>query len=407
MRQFLLLLALCLGLAAPAFAVPAPVPAKPDLLILVSLDGFRSDYLTHGKTPTLAALAAEGVQAPMRPSYPSLTFPNHYTLVTGRRPDRNGIVDNTMEDPTLGRFTMQNSTDPRWWNEAQPLWVTADKQGLKTATMFWPGSDRTILGRTPDYWKAYDQKFLADDRVDQVLKWLDLPEDRRPRFVTLYFDLVDEEGHHHGPNSKELDAALVSTDASVGRLVAGLKARGLYDKTNLIVAADHGMADTSKDRLIYIDDIAGDPKAIHTVTLGTSSGLSIAKDAPKGTLQRILAPHDHMQCWKKADMPQRLHYGSNPRVPPVVCLAEVGWTITTHERFAAMKDFNLGSHGFDPAAPQMAALFIAEGPAFQHGKSMPAFDNVDIQPLMAQLLHIKAPKADGSARTFKSVLSAH
>lgn len=395
-------------LAVLSLAVPAAAaPAKPDLLILVSLDGFRSDYLAHGKTPVLAGLAAEGVQGPMRPSYPSLTFPNHYTLVTGRRPDRNGIVDNAMDDPVLGHFTMEKSTDPRWWNEAEPLWVTADRQGLKTATMFWPGSDRIIRGHQPDYWKAYDKTLLADDRVDQVLKWLDLPPEQRPNFVTLYFDLVDTEGHHHGPNSKELDAALVSTDASVGRLLAGLKARGLYERTNLIVVADHGMADTSKDRLIYIDDIAGDPKAIHTVTLGTSSGLSITSDAPKGTLGKLLARHDHMQCWKKADIPRRLHYGRNPRVPPVVCLAEVGWYITTHERLAAMKDFNLGSHGFDPAAPQMAALFIAEGPAFQHGKSLPAFDNVDIQPLMAQLLHIRAPKPDGSARTFRGVLSAH
>ena len=406
MRHLLRLLIVLAGFGFATAAV-AQVPPKPDLLILVSLDGFRSDYLTRGKTPALAALAAEGVQAPMRPSYPSLTFPNHYTLVTGRRPDRNGIVDNTMDDPVLGHFTMEKSTDPRWWNEAEPLWVTADKQGLKTATMFWPGSDRTIRGHLPDYWLPYSKTFLADDRVDQALKWLDLPQGQRPNFVTLYFDLVDTEGHHHGPNSKELDDALVSTDASVGRLVAGLKARGLYDKTNLIVVADHGMADTSKDRLIYIDDVAGDPKTIHTVTLGTSSGLSVAKDAPKGTLGRILAAHDHMQCWKKADMPRRLHYGSNPRVPPVVCLAEVGWYITTHERLAAMKDVNLGSHGFDPAAPQMAALFIGEGPAFQHGKSMPAFDNVDIQPLMAQLLHIQAPKADGSARTFKGVLTAH
>jgi predicted AlkP superfamily pyrophosphatase or phosphodiesterase len=404
MRHLLRLLVLAaLWFAAPA----AAAPAKPDLLILVSLDGFRSDYLTHGKTPALAALAMEGVQAPMRPSYPSLTFPNHYTLVTGRRPDRNGIVDNTMDDPKLGHFTMETSTDPRWWNEAEPLWVTADKQGLKTATMFWPGSDRTIRGHLPDYWLPYAKTFLADDRVDQVLKWLDLPQDQRPGFVTLYFDLVDTEGHHHGPNSRELDAALVSSDASVARLVAGLKARGLYDKTNLIVVADHGMADTSKERLIYIDDVAGDPKAIHTVTLGSSSGLSVTKDAPKETLGKLLAPHDHLQCWKKADMPSRLHYGKNPRVPPVVCLAEVGWYITTHERLAGMKDFNLGSHGFDPAAPQMAALFIAEGPAFRRGKAMSAFDNVDIQPLMAQLLHIKAPKADGSARTFKGVLSAH
>jgi predicted AlkP superfamily pyrophosphatase or phosphodiesterase len=222
--RLLLILAAGLVLGAPALAAGT---GRPDLLILVSIDGFRSDYLTHGKTPVLAALAAQGVQAPMHPSYPSQTAPNHYTLVTGLRPDHHGIVDNTIDDPVLGHFTMSASADPRWWNEAEPFWVTADRQGLKTASMFWVGSDREIRGMRPDYWKPYDQSVPADTRVNQVLAWLDLPQDQRPTFVTLYFDVVDTEGHHYGPNSRQLDAALASTDAAVGRLVAGLKARGI------------------------------------------------------------------------------------------------------------------------------------------------------------------------------------
>ena len=400
--RLLLLVAACFSLARPAQAAEAP-----DTLILISIDGFRSDYLTHGKTPTLAALAAQGVQAPMRPSYPSQTFPNHYTLVTGLRPDHHGIVDNTMEDPVLGRFTMENSKDSRWWDEGEPLWVTADHQGLKTAAMYWPGSDRTIRGAMPDYWKPYDKAFLAHDRVNQVLAWLDLPADQRPVFITLYFDLVDTEGHHHGPDSKELNQALASTDAEVARLVEGLKARGLYAHANLIVVADHGMAATSTSRVVYIDDVAGGADAIHAVTLGTSVGLSVNPNAPKDTLKTLLAPHDHMTCRNKADLPERLHYGTNSRVPPVICMAEVGWFISTHERMARTRDFNVGNHGYDPDAPEMAALFIGEGPGFAAGKTLPAFDNVDIQPLMARLLHLKAPKTDGTAAVFDSVLSAH
>ena len=406
MRAFaplVLLLAAWFGLIIPA----AASAAKPDTLILVSIDGFRADYLTHHKTPVIEGLARQGVTASMRPSYPSETFPNHYTLVTGLRPDHHGIVANTMDDPVLGHFTMENSKDPRWWNGGQPLWITADEQGLKTAVMFWPGSDRVIRDRQPDYWRPYDKAFLANDRVDQVLKWLDLPPNQRPAFVALYFDIVDTEGHRHGPNSKELDAALASTDAAVGRLVEGLKARGLFGTTNLIVTADHGMADTAKDRLVYIDDIAGGADRIHAVTLGASAGLSIAPGAPRDTLARLLAPHEHVQCWAKADAPKALHYGSHPRVPPIICAAEVGWYITTHERFASMKDFNLGNHGYDPASPYMAALFVAEGPAFKAGQTLPAFDNVDVEPLMAELLGLKAPKSDGSARVFKSVLAGH
>ncbi|MGZ3274389.1 MAG: alkaline phosphatase family protein [Caulobacteraceae bacterium] len=400
---FLFLLTAWLGPAsAPALAAPGP-----DTLILISIDGFRADYLSHGKTPVIAALAAAGVRASMRPSYPSETFPNHYTLVTGLRPDHHGIVANTMDDPALGHFTMQNSTDPRWWNQGEPLWITADEQGLKTGVMYWPGSDRVIRGHQPDLWKAYDKAFLADDRVDQVLAWLDLPLDRRPSFIALYFDLVDTEGHHHGPNSPELDAALASTDAALGRLVEGLKARGLYGKTNLIVTADHGMADTSKDRLVYIDDIAGGADRIHWTTLGAAAGLKVEAGAPKDTRARLLAPHEHVQCWAKADVPKAFHYGSNSRVPPIVCTAEVGWYITTHERIAGMTDFNLGNHGYDPASPYMAALFVAEGPAFRAGRALPAFDNVDVEPLMAQLLHLKAPRGDGSAQVFRPVLAAH
>lgn len=405
MRSLVRLVLLCaawLGFAASALAAP-----KPDLLILVSIDGFRADYLTHHKTPVIEALARRGVSAAMRPSYPSETFPNHYTLVTGLRPDHHGIVANTMDDPVLGHFTMEHSDDPRWWNQGKPLWVTADEQGLKTATMFWPGSDKVIRGRRPDLWKTYDKTLLANDRVDQVLRWLDLPEGQRPSFVTLYFDIVDTEGHRHGPNSRELDAALASTDASLGRLVGGLKARGLFDRTNLIVTADHGMADTSKDRLVYIDDIAGGADRIHTVTLGATAGLSVAPGAPKDTLARLVGPHDHVQCWTKAKVPRSLHYGTNPRVPPVVCAAEVGWYLTTHERIASMKDFNLGSHGYDPASPYMAAVFVAEGPAFRKDVTLVPFDNVDVEPLMVELLGLKGPKVDGLAATFRSGLTPH
>ena len=390
-----------------AFALATPAQARPHPAILVSIDGFRADYLGRGVTPVLEQLAAEGFSAPMRPAYPSQTFPNHYTLVTGLSPDHHGIVDNTMEDPVLGRFTMENSTDPRWWNGAEPLWVTADKQGLKTATMFWPGSDREIRGRRPDYWKVYDKAFLADARIDQVLSWLDLPEAQRPSLVTLYLDIVDTVGHESGPNSPEIDRALQATDASIGRLVEGLKARGLQDQANLILVADHGMADTSIGRVIYLDDIVR-AEAIHTITAGASATLSIAAGAPADTQSRLLAAHDHLRCWRKTEVSLRLRFARNSRVPPIVCLAEVGWYISTHARIAALKKgLNPGSHGYAPEAPEMAALFIARGPAFRPGVLGPAFDNVDVHPLLAKLLGLKVANGDGSAKVFASALRSH
>ena len=211
--------------AGPALAAP-PKPAP--LTILVSIDGFRADYLQRGLTPVIAGLAADGVRATaMRPSYPSLTFPNHYTLVTGLRPDRSGIVDNNMEDAARPGVTFSMgkadiSHDPFWWDQAEPLWVTAEKAGIRTATMFWPGSDLPIRGVRPTDWKMYDKRFLADARVDQLLAWLDKPPPGRARFATLYLDEVDTQGHTYGPDSPEVSAALTGTDAAVGRLVAGL-----------------------------------------------------------------------------------------------------------------------------------------------------------------------------------------
>jgi predicted AlkP superfamily pyrophosphatase or phosphodiesterase len=399
LARHIIVLLFALGLASPALA-------KPDPVLLVSLDGFRADFLSRGVTPVLSQLAKGGVQAAMRPAFPSETFPNHYTLVTGLYPDHHGIIDNTMDDPVLGHFTMA-TTDPRWWDEAEPLWISADRQGLKTASMFWPGSDRAIRGARPDFWKPYDKSFLADDRVDQVLAWLDLPQDQRPSFITFYLDLVDTVAHREGPDSPATNDALRSTDASMGRLIEGLKGRGLLDHINIIVVADHGMAATSEQGLVYLDDIV-DAKAIHTVTAGAVSELSMTPEAAPGAEAKLLALRRHARCWRKAALPAALHYGANPRVPPIVCIAEVGWYITTHARVEAMKTpLNKGSHGYDPKSPLMAALFIAHGPAFKAGVTLKRFDNVDVQPLMAQLLGIPVPRGDGTASVFVPARAPH
>jgi len=275
---------------------------------------------------------------------------------------------------------------------AEPIWVTAQKQGILTATMFWPGSEAEIRGEWPTYYKHYDKDFLAPDRVKQVLAWLDLPARKRPRLITLYFDLVDTEGHHFGPDSPEVNAAVSSTDAAIGQLVAGLKARGLYRRTNLVIVADHGMAQTSPDRQIFLDDI------FNVERLGQVTGGSMAEMNPADpeALAAILGKHPHFECWKKAEVPERFHFGRNPRVPAVVCLAETGWQITTKAYFAKRGMTKVGgAHGFDPYDPQMAAVFIAEGPAIRKGATVETFDNVDIYPLVAKLAGVRALAGDG------------
>jgi predicted AlkP superfamily pyrophosphatase or phosphodiesterase len=344
----------------------------------------------------------------MQPSFPSLTFPNHYTIVTGLRPDHHGIVNNTMFDPKLGKFSLGNRqavSDGRWWDEATPLWETADRHGVRTATMFWPGSEADIHGRHPDFWKPYDGAVSADQRVDRVLAWLDLPPAQRPRFITLYFDAVDHAGHRDGPDSPQVDAALRETDAALARLLAGLKTRDLLDRINLIVLADHGMAAVPLDHSVLIEQqIALDD--VQVVSLGVLAGFNPKPGHDFAAIEaKLEQPHAHMQCWDKTRVPARFAYGHNPRVPQVICLANVGWRITTADYLASHKGHvSLGEHGYDNAAPQMRALFVAHGPAFRDGVVVPPFPNVDVYPLMVRLLDLSAQPSDGDERAVANML---
>jgi ectonucleotide pyrophosphatase/phosphodiesterase family member 5 len=403
MRWLLVLVCLLCG-GQGAFAQglsPARVP-----VILVSIDGFRADYLQRGVTPALSALAAEGARSEgMRPGFPSITFPNHYTLVTGLYPDHHGIVANTMVDGRIlpdSRFTLGDFTavsDERWWDGAAPIWVTAKAQGLKTATMFWPGSEAPIQGVRPDLWAHFDASLTPDQRADIVLDWLDLPAAKRPDFLTLYFDQVDHEGHEHGPNSTQVNAALALVDHAIGRLVDGLKARNLHP--DIIVVADHGMAETASTRVQVLDELV-DPAQVDVVTTGAVAEIA---PHPGAGLARLLNARGPLRCWRKGELPEHLHYGTNPRIPEIVCVAEPGWLILTKAQARKGHDGAGGEHGYDPQSRDMAALFMAAGPDIRSGVVIPPFDNVDVEPLLAHLLRIKSPPADGSLEPLRPILA--
>ena len=383
---FLLPALLCLGACATMPVQPsAPVAQaqqRAPVTILISIDGFRADYLQRGVTPQLAALGANGVEAPMRPSFPTKTFPNHWAIVTGDRPDRNGIVANSMEDASRpdDKFTMA-SDDPYWWNEAEPIWVTAEKAGVRTATMFWPGSNvpwggtkasswpYAITGGTrPSDWAQFNQAISGAQRVNMVLDVLRRPADIRPTFVTLYFDIVDTAGHIYGPDAPETTKALADVDGHIGDLVAGLKAMG--QPANLVIVADHGMAASSSERVVALDKVA-DSANYRVVESGPYATLAAVPGREKALEAALLKPHAHMQCWRKGDIPARFHYGTHQRIPPYLCLGETGWEI---QPTAPTKSVSGGSHGWDDRAPEMQALFIANGPAFAPGaKPAPDF----------------------------------
>ncbi|HTM70533.1 MAG TPA: ectonucleotide pyrophosphatase/phosphodiesterase, partial [Luteimonas sp.] len=302
-----------------------PAPALAPAVLLVSIDGLRADVIGSGVMPTLDALATHGVHADwMNPSYPSLTFPNHYTLVTGLRPDHHGIVNNTMRDPVLGAFSLSNRAaveDARWWG-GTPLWVTLQAHGGHAATMFWPGSEAPIGGVHPDQWRRFDAAVPNAARVDTTLDWLSRTDAARPTFVTLYFDQVDHEEHQSGPGSLQSMQAEADVDDALARLVSGLDARGLRDRVDVIIVSDHGMARVPPGQREYLDDFLAAKSlpimAIDAVSRGTAVGVDIASGANANQVDAaLLGRHAHSECWRKADVPARWHYGTNPRVPAI------------------------------------------------------------------------------------------
>ena len=286
--------------------VPASRKSAYSPLILISIDGYRADYLRRGLSPNLVSLAADGVRAQaLKPAFPTLTFPNHYTIVTGLYPDHHGIVANRMLDPDNGKRFVSSDTqlagDPQWWG-GEPLWVGVERQGKHAATMFWPGSDYQIDGVRPEHWQTFDRHVSADARVDQVLRWLDLPAEQRPDFVTLYFDQVDHEAHDFGPISKQTDAALALVDVALGRLLDGLRQRHLENSANLVIVSDHGMTATSTERTIVLDDVV-DLNDIDLINDGVFTGLAAKPGREAQVENSLLAPHAHMTCWRKAQTP--------------------------------------------------------------------------------------------------------
>lgn len=408
-RHFAVLTALVL---AGCVTTPKLATAPRPPVILISVDGLRPDYLDRGVTPNINALAAGGVRAKaMRPSFPSLTFPNHYTLVTGMRPDDHGIINNNMEDPKIPemKFSLGNRdavSDPRWWNQAEPVWVTAENAGVRTATMFWPGSEAKIHGVQPTQWMPFDGKLPNPNRITQILQWVDQPtrpetggSPTRPAFMTLYFDTVDHDGHEFGPDAPETTAAMAEVDARIGDLVAGLKVRNVA--ANIVLVSDHGMANVSPDRIIRLD-LTLPAGSFRTVSTGALAGIEALPGQEAVLARALLQTRPHMDCWRRSDIPARLHYGRNPRVPAFVCLAESGWMIADR---APRPDSRLGGmHGYDPAAPDMAATFIAAGPAFRVGTVVPDFDNVDVYPLLMRLIGVKALASDGTDELARKVL---
>ncbi len=398
-------------LAATALAVCAAcTDSRPALrldptVILVSFDGFRWDYPTKAATPNLHALAARGVQAEnLIPAFPSKTFPNHYSIVTGLYPGHHGIVANNIFDEATGRsFAMAKRDevrDPMWWG-GDPIWSVAERAGQKTAPYFWPGSETPHAGAMATYWKPYDGSVPAEARIAQVLEWLDLPADKRPTFLTLYFEDTDSAGHDFGPDSREVVDAITRDDAYLGRLVQGLDDRQLLDQVNLIVVSDHGMAETSPSRVVALDDyISLDDVTI--ADINPTLGLFPKPGRMKAVYDALNAANPHLSIYRRDETPEHWHYRDHARVPPLVGVVDEGWELVRHAPSGAGAVG--GQHGYDPMLMSMRAIFVAAGPAFRQGVRVPAFENVNIYDALADILHLEAPPNDGDPAVARALL---
>ncbi|HXC25120.1 MAG TPA: ectonucleotide pyrophosphatase/phosphodiesterase [Gemmatimonadaceae bacterium] len=380
---------------------PAPV-------ILVSIDGGRHDYLDSFPTPALHRLAQDGVRADgMRPTFPSVTFPNHYTLVTGWYPEDHHIVANTVYDSvTHHTLTMGSAAEASWWSwRGEPIWVTAAKHGLKTATMFWPASEAQIDGYRPTYWRAYNHQMPDTARVAQVLTWLDLPPQERPALLTLYFDAVDQAGHIGGPWSPGTRAAVIHIDSMIALLVRGLEMRHLAHTVNLVIVADHGMTVVNRQQTIAVADVI-DTNTVLTAEQGPYMWLQ-AKDGDQAALLAALQRLPHLRAYFRTDAPLSLHVRHHPGHFAILALADDGWSILKSRSSSspsAGRSEEVGAHGYDPAYPSMWALFIAHGPSFQAGTRLAVFDNVHVYALLAHLLNVPPAPNAGDLSVFAPVL---
>ncbi len=379
------------------------------IVILISIDGFRPDYLEHTTCPNLQRLAAEGTRAKwLIPVFPTKTFPNHYSIATGMYAENSGVVGNRMYDPEFdAMFTMgmrNEVTNARWWG-GEPFWVTAEKQGVKSAPFFWPGSEAPIGGIRPSYWKAFDGSMTEDQRVAQVLRWLDLPFAERPSVLTLYFDGIDIAGHVYGPDYGAVDTAVVLADRAIGHLIAGLRERHLLEKSTLVIVSDHGMAPVERSRTIYLDDYLTAEDSVRIVDWGVVMSLWPGSGAEERVYEAVKGAHPRMSAYRKGDIPARLHYRNNRRVAPIVLVADDGWIITSRGAQSYWRNReNGGNHGYDNRESSMRALFIAHGPAFRAGRIVEPFENIHIYNLICLLLDIVPSPNDGDMKIARSLM---
>ncbi len=403
-----------LGCSSASRATPrAASDASRPYVVMVSFDAFRHDYLERFKPAAFLEVASRGVQAEaLIPSFPSKTFPNHFTLVTGLYPGHHGIVGNAFFDPE--RRAWYRSNDPSVvrdssWYSGEPIWVTAERRGVKTAVFFWPGSEAAIDGVRPSYMTPYDARTPNTTRVVGAVSWMRKPANERPHLVLLYFSDVDDTTHRYGPDAPQTQSAVSMVDRALRQLLDSIKALPYADSVDVVLVSDHGMANISTDRLIPVVDLLS-RAGVDTTHIEVSDNgptLSLWFGASDSTrLRRGHAVLDsslgHARAYLRSETPERWHVRDNPRAGDLLIVAEEGYIL---ERRSTDKITARGAHGYDPQTADMQGIFLAAGPHVRHAGRIPAFENVNVYPFLAALLRLENPPAvDGSLHVLESVL---
>lgn len=376
-------------------------------VLLVSFDGFRADYLDWYDTPNFDAFAKKGVIAEsLQPQFPSKTFPNHYSIVTGMYIENHGMIANYFYDEQLDlSFTLKDRNmvqDARFYG-GEPIWVTAEKQGLRTAAFYWPGTEAPIGEIYPGIWKLYDMDVPFQARIDSVVSWFSLPEDRRPQFITLYFHEPDWTGHGKGPKDRRTRKKVEEMDGVLGKLMEVLSDLSIAEQLNIIITSDHGMVEVRSKNAIYLNKYV-DLDKVEMEGRGPFSFLYGNDESALNEAYTSLKEVKNISVYRKDEIPARYHYRDHYRIKDILIVADEGWTIRKNRRdFSG--SFIFGDHGYDNTLQSMQAIFLAHGPAFKNDYERGTVENIHIYPLIIEILGlVPNDEIDGDLDLIKDVL---
>ena len=365
-------------------------PATRPTVVVISFDALGDRFLDRDTLPAFHAMMHDGVRAPFRPEFPSKTFPNHYSMATGLTPGQHGITINQFYDPVRGAWFLKTSASQGEWFGGEPIWVTAERQGVRSAAYFWTGSEAEIRGVRPSYWYPFDATVPDSVKLGQIMHWLRLPTGQRPNLVMMYSPVVDVPGHRYGPDAPQTVAGVRAADHFTATMRDSLAALGRRD-IDLIVVSDHGLVSVPREHDIDMDSLV----PAHGVLVDDEHAtFSIWQDpaAPKVNLDSLAAfyrralPHAHV--YRPGEFPAQWQTGQNRRFGDVFLLADPGWEFVGTSPRAI---YTLGEHGYDPETPEMTGVFLAVGPDFKSGIRLAVRENRTLHDLLVRLLRLSAP----------------